>query len=275
MNLVTTYWSLVAFAGLVGLLFGSFINVLVARIPEDRSVVRPGSSCPHCGHPVRPYDNVPVLAWFWLRGRCRDCRSPISPLYPTVEALFGVLAALLFRRVIPDLGAVDTGHLLAYAWYFWLLLALVALTFIDLRHYIIPDAFSIYSVPIAIGGAALLPHFGYVDAPSWQQSVVGAAGAGGLILVIMGVYYLIRHEEGMGFGDAKLMALLGGYFGLFPGTMYILILASTLGALVGLALMWSQGRGFRSALPFGPFLALGALAWLYAGEVLLDLLHLG
>ena len=268
MTATTLYWALAAFAGVFGLCFGSFLNVCIARMPEDRSVVSPGSACPHCGSPVRPYDNVPVLAWLWLRGRCRDCRAPISPLYPVVEALFGVLSVLLFRRIVPDLADVDLPHFVAYAWYFWLLLALVGLTFIDLRHQIIPDPFSIYSVPVAVGGAALLGWLGYQGAPTWQQSVVGAAGAGGVIVAIMGAYWLVRHEEGMGFGDAKLMALLGGYFGLLPGTLYILLVGSTVGALVGIVVAVRGRGGLRTALPFGPFLVLGALVWLFFGPQL-------
>lgn len=268
MNLAETYWALVAFAGMLGLLFGSFLNVCIARMPEDRSVVWPGSACPACGHAIRPFDNVPVLAWLWLRGRCRDCGTRISGLYPTIEALFGVLIALLFRRVIPDLGAFDLPHLLAFVWYGWLLLALVGLTFIDLRHYIIPDPFSIYSVPVGVGGAALLGWLGYLHAPTWQQSVVGAAAAGGGIVVLMWLYRLIRREEGMGYGDAKLMALLGAYFGLFPGTLLILVVASTVGAVIGGGIALAQGRGVRTALPFGPFLAFGAVVWLFFGETL-------
>lgn len=268
MSVESAYWLVAAVAGLFGLLFGSFLNVCIARMPEDRSVVSPGSACPHCGSPVRPYDNVPVLAWLWLRGRCRDCRAPISPLYPVVEALFGVLSVLLFRRIVPDLADVDLPHFVAYAWYFWLLLALVGLTFIDLRHQIIPDPFSIYSVPVAVGGAALLGWLGYQGAPTWQQSVVGAAGAGGVIVAIMGAYWLVRHEEGMGFGDAKLMALLGGYFGLLPGTLYILLVGSTVGALVGIVVAVRGRGGLRTALPFGPFLVLGALVWLFFGPQL-------
>ena len=274
MTAETLYWIVAAFAGIFGLVFGSFLNVCIARIPEDRSVVSPGSACPHCGTPIRAYDNVPVLAWFWLGGRCRDCKTPISALYPTIEALFGVLAVLLFRRVVPDIADFDLAHLAAYAWYFWLLMALVGLTFIDLRHYIIPDAFSIYSVPVAVLGAAALGALGYHGAPTWQQSVVGATAAGGMIIVIMGAYYLIRHEEGMGFGDAKLMALLGGYFGFIPGMIYVLVIASAVGASVGLSVALAQRRGLRIALPFGPFLALGAVIWLFFGDALIRVVDL-
>lgn len=258
------YWLLASFAGVFGLLFGSFLNVCIARMPEDRSVVYPGSACPKCGTAIQPYDNVPVLAWLWLRGRCRACKSPISGLYPTIELLFGVLCVLLFRRVIPDLAAFDTPHLVALVWYGWLLFALLGLTLIDLRHLIIPDEFSLYTVPVGILGALLLGHLGYTAVPTWQGSVAGAAiGGGSLGLLALG-YWTVRREVGMGMGDIKLLAAFGAYFGplaLFP----ILMLASVVGSVVGLGLALAKGTGLRHGLPFGPFLALGAGVWLYAG----------
>lgn len=263
----TAYWIFAAFAGIFGLLFGSFLNVCVARMPEDRSVVWPGSACPTCGTAIKPYDNVPVLAWMWLGGRCRACRQPISALYPTVEALFGVLTFLLFRRVMPDLADIDSAHLAAFVWYGWLLFALVALTFIDLRHYIIPDEFSIYSVPVGVAGALLVGWLGYTGAPTWQGSVVGALVGGGFLAAVMGVYWLVRRQEGMGLGDVKLLAMLGAWFGpvaIFP----ILMMASIAGSIVGITVAIARRTGLQLALPFGPFLALGALIWLYAGRVL-------
>lgn len=268
------YVLLQGFAGAFGAVFGSFMNVCIARMPEDRSVAWPGSHCPNCGSPIRGHDNVPILAWFWLGGRCRDCKVPISGLYPTIEALFALLAVLLFRHLVPDLGAVDLPHLAAYAWYFWLLFALVALTFIDLRHSIIPDPFSIYSVPVGVGGAALLGWLGYPGAPTWQQSVVGAALGGGSLLLVMGIYWLVRREEGMGLGDAKLLALLGSYFGFYPGTIYVLVGAAVFGALVGGLTLLVRRQGFRTPIPFGPFLAAAAVGWVFFGETVADWLHL-
>ncbi len=254
-----------AYAALIGLLFGSFLNVCIARMPEDRSVVWPGSACPKCATPIKAYDNVPVLAWVWLRGRCRACKADISPLYPIVEAFFGVMSLLLFRHVVPDLADIDLRHLTAFAWYFWLLFCLAGLTFIDLRHGIIPDEFSIYSVPVGVGGALLLGHLGYVGVPTWQQSVLGAVvGAGGLA-AIMGIYWLVRREEGMGMGDVKLLALLGSYFGAFPAMIVVIMVASIVGASVGISVALVKGKGLRLAIPFGPFLALGALIWMFGG----------
>jgi leader peptidase (prepilin peptidase)/N-methyltransferase len=255
-----------AFAGLFGLLFGSFMNVCIARMPEDRSVVYPGSACPSCGTAIKPWDNVPVLAWIWLRGRCRACGSDISPLYPLVEALFGVLMVLLFRHVVRDVAWLDRAHLAAFVWYGWLCFAAVALTFIDLRHKIIPDEFSIYSVPVGVGGAVLLGWLGYEGAPTWQQSVVGALVGGGGIAALIGAYWLVRREEGMGFGDAKLLAAYGAWFGAFPGVAAILMIGSILGSIVGVGAMLVTGRGLKLAIPFGPFLAAAAIFWCFFGD---------
>lgn len=265
------YGVLCGLAGLFGALFGSFLNVCILRMPEDRSVVWPGSACPSCGTAIKAYDNVPILAWFWLRGRCRACGTPISPLYPVIEALFAVLSVLLFRRVIPDLLAVDLPHLVALAWYGWLLFALCALTFIDLRHSIIPDEFSIYSVPVGVGGAALLGWLGFEGAPTWQQSVIGAAFGGGSLGLVAFLYWAVRREEGMGRGDIKLMALFGSYFGAWPALFAILMVAALVGSLVGSVLALLQRKGLRMGIPFGPFMAFGAGFWLFFS----DYVHFG
>lgn len=256
------------FAGVIGALFGSFLNVCIARMPEDRSVVWPGSACPRCGTSIRPYDNVPVLAWFWLRGKCRACGQPISALYPVVEALTGVVAVLLFRHVIPDLGDLDGAHLAAFLWYGWLLFALLGLTFIDLRHQIIPDEFSLYSVPFGVGGAWLLGWLGYDGAPTWQQSVVGAA-VGGLSLGLLAfVAWLIYRYEAMGLGDVKLLAMLGAWLGALPALPVVLMIAATTASVVGVAMAVARGKSLKMGIPFGPFLALGAVVWVFFGDAI-------
>ena len=257
-----------AFAAIFGLLFGSFMNVCIARMPEDRSVVHPGSACPSCGTPIKPYDNVPVLAWFWLRGKCRSCKAAISPLYPLVEAASGVLAVLIFRKVVSDIGYLDAPHLVAFVWYGWRAFAILAMGFIDLRHKIIPDEFSIYLVPIGVGGAALLGQLGYMGAPSWQESVVGALVGGGVISLIMGAYWLVRREEGMGMGDAKLLAAFGAWFGAFPGVLGVIMIGSIVGSIVGVAMAIGSKSGLRLAIPFGPFLGFAALIWMFFGKAL-------
>ena len=266
MTAESAYHLATGFAGLVGALFGSFMNVCIARMPEDRSVVFPGSACPSCGAAIRPYDNVPVFAWFWLAGKCRTCKARISPLYPMVEALFAVATALLFRHVVTDLADVDLAHLAAFAWYSWLFFAILAMTFIDLRHRIIPDEFSIYSVPVGVGGAALLGYLGYEGAPSWQQSAVGALAGGGTIALLIGGYWLWKREEGMGWGDAKLLALFGSYFGAFPALLFILFSASVVGSIVGISVAIAKRSSLKLAIAFGPFLGMGAVLWMFFGD---------
>lgn len=273
MSIDTIYQVFGAFALLLGLVIGSFLNVVIIRLPQDRSVVWPGSACPSCGTPIKPYDNVPVLAWLWLRGRCRTCRTRISVLYPVIELLTGLVAWLLFRRIITGPQDYDIGHLLAFLVLFLFASMLIAQTFIDVRHYIIPDELSVYAVPFGVAGAALLKWAGYggpVGAVGWQQAVVGALAGALMLGTVMALYWLVRREDGMGFGDVKLLAMMGAFLGAIPAVPFILFLASVAGAAIGVPVALLQRRGFRAALPFGPFLALAGMVWLLHGPELLQ-----
>lgn len=263
------------FAFAFALCIGSFLNVCIARIPEDRSVVWPPSACPACGHRIRARDNVPLLSWLLLRGRCRDCQTPISPLYPAIELLTGLVGWLLFRRVVSGPADLDLPHLAA--WIFFLLFAamLIAQTYIDIRHYIVPDEFSIYAVPFGVGGAALLHALGYGGAPTWQGAVVGALAGGGTLGLVSLAYWLVRREEGVGLGDVKLLAMIGSFLGALPALPVVVMVGSMAGAAVGLTALLLRRKGLRSALPFGPFLALGALVYLLHGDDILRLLFPG
>lgn len=262
------YTVMALFAGLIGLAVGSFTNVCIARIPDGRSVVWPPSHCPSCGHGIRPRDNVPVLGWILLRGRCRDCGLGISPLYPGIELLVGLISWLLFRRFVPDFGAIDAAHVTTWAFYLLFAFMLVAQTYIDIRHYIVPDEFSIYAVPVGVAGAALVSWLGGGEVPGWRESVVGALLGGGGLGGVAALYWLIRREEGLGLGDVKLLAMIGAFLGALPALPVVLIVASTTGAAVGLGLMLIKRKGLRLAVPFGPFLALGALVYVLHGEAL-------
>jgi len=253
------------FAAVLGLLLGSFANVCIARMPEDRSIVWPGSQCPACGKPIRPYDNIPLLSWALLRGKCRDCKTPISPIYPAVELLMAALAFLLFRRIIPNGDDLDVAHLAAFVVALLFTFMLVAQAFIDVRHYIIPDQFSIYAVPLGIVSAVLLTHLHAPNALTWRQSVIGALLGGGILAFIMGVYWLIRRREGMGMGDVKLLAMIGAFLGFWPAIPFVVFFASIAGTAVGIPMAIMQRKGFGTALPFGPFLALGAITYLLHG----------
>lgn len=258
------------FATVLGLLVGSFLNVCISRMPEDRSVVHPPSHCPACGHGVRPYDNIPVVSWLILRGRCRDCGNPISSLYPTIELLGGACAWLVFQRVVPDADHLGPPYFAAFLVYFSFVAMLIGLTYIDLKHFIIPDAFSIYAVPLGVAAVALLGWLGYPDAPTWKQSVVGALIGGGSLGSVALLYWLIRREEGMGMGDIKLLAMIGAFLGGLPAIPFVILVSSVIGATVGVGLMLVQGRTGRAAVPFGPFLALAATIYLLHGEELVE-----
>jgi len=256
------------FSGLIGLAVGSFMNVCIARMPQDRSVVFPASHCPACGHGIRPHDNIPLLGWLLLRGRCRDCGTGISVLYPLIELLTGLIFWLLFVRVIPSAALLDAGHLVAWGLLSVFAAMLVGLTYIDIRHFIIPDEFSIYAVPVGVAGVAAVDALGVhlpMMAASWQDAVVGAAVGGGVLASIMGAYWLVRREVGMGFGDVKLVAMMGAFLGVLPAVPFILVVASMTGALVGVPMAIFGKRGLRVALPFGPFLALAALIYVLHG----------
>ena len=240
----------IAVAAVGGLLAGSFFNVVIARLPAGESLAHPGSRCPHCGHPVRPYDNVPVLSWLWLRGRCRDCGEPISARYPLVEALTAVLCAL----VVVAKGA-DEDAWLGIA----LVLTLVPVTFIDLDHRIIPNRIVGPSAVVALVILAL------TDADALPDHLIAAAAAGGFFLLAA-----LAYPRGMGMGDVKLAALLGLYLG--SSVAPALLAAMLSGTLVGGAIIARKGvaEGRKTAVPFGPFLALGALVGLFAGPDIVD-----
>jgi leader peptidase (prepilin peptidase)/N-methyltransferase len=268
-----------AYALIFGLLVGSFLNVCIARMPEDRSVVHPPSHCPSCGAGIKPYDNIPVISWVLLRGRCRSCGNRISVLYPVVELLTGLVAWLLFQRLIPAEASLDLAHGAAFVFYFSIAAMLIAESYIDIRHYIIPDELSIYAVPYAVGGIALLDWLGYpfllpmgelMPLPAWQLSVLGALAGGGVLFAVGLFWRLVRGYEGMGMGDVKLLALIGAVVGPFPGLVFVMMGSAMLAIIVGVPLGIVAGRGWRYALPFGPFLALAAILWMLHGPELVE-----
>jgi leader peptidase (prepilin peptidase)/N-methyltransferase len=239
-----------AIAAVGGLVAGSFLNVVIARLPDRRSLVHPRSQCPSCGVPVRPYDNVPVLSWFLLRGRCRSCGERISSRYPLVEALTAGLCALVIVARGTD-------------WDAWLgiamVLVLVPIAFIDLDHRIIPNRILL---PAAVVALAILA----VGRPDrLPEHLIAGAAAGGFLLIAA-----VAYPRGMGMGDVKLAAVLGLYLG--RSVAPAMLAALLAGTLVGAGLMASKGAyaGRKTAVPFGPFLALGALVGLFAGPELVD-----
>lgn len=245
-------------AALLGLVVGSFLNVVIARVPAGESVVRPGSRCPSCGSPVRPRDNVPVLGWLLLRGHCRDCAAPVAGRYPLVE----VLTAAIFATV-----ALRFGPGAALPAFFYLAAISVALTFIDLDVHRLPDAIVLPSYVVSgvlLAGAAL-------TGGSWGPYARGWAAAA----ILYAAYFAlaVAYPAGMGFGDVKLAGVLGLHLGWLGWGQLALgaFLAFFLGGVVGLALI-ATGRATRkSAIPFGPFMLVGALVAVLVGEPIVAL----
>jgi leader peptidase (prepilin peptidase) / N-methyltransferase len=247
-----------ALAFVLGAVVGSFLNVVIVRVPEGRSVVRPGSACGACGAPVRWYDNVPILAWLWLRARCRDCGARLSPRYPLVEAGTALLALAAFRAFGPTLEFV-----IAFAF----LAALVAASGVDLRIREIPDAVTLPGMLIAL---ALAPWSRLVPTP--LDALVGCLGGMGGLFLVASVYEWVRDREGMGLGDVKLLGLVGAVLG-WQALLPTVLLAALTGAVAGLAAMLAAGkRDLAFAVPFGPFLAAGAALSLLLPEWLPSLL---
>jgi len=238
------------FSFLLGLSLGSFVNVCIYRIPLKQSIVRPPSSCPNCGEPIRFYDNIPLLSYLLLTGKCRHCRHRISWRYPMVEGLTGLLSLLLF-----------TTYGISFQYILLLLFAatLVTISFIDLDHRIIPDALSLPGV--AAGWAvSLFPWSVY-----WLDSLIGTLAGGGSLYLVALVYKGITGREGMGGGDIKLLAMIGAWMGWRALPLMVLISSFT-GAVIGLVFILSAGKEYRFRIPFGPFLSLGALIHLFFGR---------
>lgn len=259
-------------AGL-GLLVGSFLNVCISRMPEDRSVAWPPSHCPSCGTPIRAFDNIPVVSWLLLRGKCRACSLPISSMYPAIELLMGLLSLLLFWRFVPSPSALALAPLASFGVHFVFVAMLVVVTFIDLRHYIIPDELSIYAVPVGVAASAGLAWLGAPGAVGLKSSLLGAVFGAGMLVTVMVLYRLVRGRAGMGWGDPKLLAMIGAFVGVVPALPFVLFVACLVGAAVGLlaaALSWRKNGGMQMAVPFGPFLAFAAVVWVLDGPRLVE-----
>jgi leader peptidase (prepilin peptidase)/N-methyltransferase len=238
-----------AVIGVLGLLVGSFLNVLVHRLPRRESIVSPGSHCPSCGAPVAAYDNVPVLSWMLLGGRCRTCRAPITIRYPLIELSNGVLWVLVFRFA-ESWGDVASGAFLCSA--------CLALLFIDADFQILPDAITLPGILFGLASS-----FASARRTPLQALAGAALGAGGLFLAAF-LYEKIAGREGMGLGDVKMLGMLGALLGPF-GALVTILAASLSGSVVGIGLiLFREGSG-ATRLPFGVFLALGGIAaWFFA-----------
>jgi len=257
-------------AFLLGLVIGSFLNVCILRIPADKSIVLPASSCPKCGKAIAPYDNIPVLSWLFLGGKCRNCKTKISAMYPAVELLTG----LLFLACYFVFGlTVD-----ALKWAVFAAL-LVVLTVTDLRERILPDEVNFFGLGAgllfsfftkSLDGTALWLANRWFDFPppqmalSFADAVLGAIAGSGLLWLVAEGYFRIRGREGMGLGDVKMMAAVGAFLGL-KRTLLTVLLGSLLGSVIGILLIAVSKKGRDYELPFGTFLGAGALLVVFYG----------
>ena len=243
-------FALCLFSVLFGLCLGSFANVCIYRIPLNKSIVHPASSCPHCGVKIRFFDNIPVFSYLLLMGRCRQCQASISMRYPLVEILMAFLSLALFIRF---------GFQLQYLQFMVFAGTLVILSFIDFDHKILPDVLTLPG--IAVGWlVSFLP-----GGISWADSLIGLVAGGGSLYLVATVYERITGREGLGGGDIKLLAMIGAWMG-WQSLPLIVLMSSLSGAVIGSVFILSGGKGARTQIPFGPFLSLGALSYLFFGR---------
>jgi leader peptidase (prepilin peptidase) / N-methyltransferase len=256
-----------------GLLIGSFLNVVIYRLPRRESIVLPASHCPACNAPVKPYDNIPVLSYAVLGGRCRNCKVAISPIYPAVELLVGVLYLVLFLK---------DGLTIRLLTDIIFLSLIVPLVFIDLRHKLLPNAITYPGFLVMVFARLLAPDawimsqtpgfLGLAGAPVWARSLVasliGAAVGGGSLWLVRELYYRVRGVEGMGLGDVKMMLMVGAYLG-WPLSLLTIFIGSLLGSIIGMLAIAFRGGNMKMEIPFGVFLGPSAIICLFAGQSLI------
>lgn len=246
------FWLVTFF--IFGLILGSFFNVCIWRIPREESIVKPGSHCTRCNAEIKWYDNIPVLSYIILRGKCRKCGEPFSVRYAAIELLTGILYALTYHYFGFQ---IFTIFVLIYISF------MIIMSFIDIDHFILPDRFTLTLIPLGI-----LASFFRIDF-SWTDSLIGILTGGGLIFLFSGLYYLLKKTPGMGGGDIKLMAGVGAYLG-FSNTLLTLLIGTLSGTVIALPYVFLKKKKMDSMLPFGPFLALAAIICLFWGDVILD-----
>ena len=235
---------------ILGSLLGSFANVVIYRLPLELSIVKPGSHCYRCKKPVRWFDNVPIFSWFILRGRCRSCRAPFSFRYPMVEFLTGLLFLMSF-------------HFIGYEWFLIEVLifqfGIVVCSFIDFDHMILPDEFTLGGMVIALVGAAINPERDFMEA------LLGMIFGGGFLWFMAYAYFLLSKNEGMGGGDIKLLAWIGALLG-WKAVPFVIMASAIIGSVVGILVAVKSKEGLKTAIPFGPYLALGGVIYIFGGH---------
>lgn len=251
---MTTEPILIVFALLLGAIVGSFLNVVILRLPDpDKSVVFPASHCPKCSTPLNWYENIPILSYIFLRGKCKHCGVSISLQYPGVEFVMALLsAALLYRFNLS----------LAFAAFFVFSAALLVIIVIDIHHQIIPDKISL---PGIVAGFLFSL---FSDTVTWQSSLIGLLVGGGVLYAVAMFYFMLRKIDGMGGGDIKLLAMIGAWLG-WQSLPFVIFVSSLSGSVIGLIAMAYQKKGGHTRIPFGPFLSIAALLFLFFSESIL------
>jgi leader peptidase (prepilin peptidase) / N-methyltransferase len=238
---------------ILGLAIGSFLNVCIHRVPRGGSIVSPGSRCPHCGYVLKWYDNIPVLSYAMLAGRCRGCQAPISIRYPIVEVITMVVFVAHYLVFGPDILLVPR---LLFA------TALIALFAIDLEHHLLPNVITLPGIVVGLAFSTMLP-------PGLVDAIIGVLAGGGVLWLVGEAYYRYSGQEGMGGGDVKMLAMIGAFLG-WQLMVLTLVLSSVLGSVVGLLVIVFRKGGMKYALPYGTFLSLAALVASLYGRRILD-----
>ena len=241
------------FAALFGAIVGSFLNVVIFRLPEENgSVVFPASHCPKCKTKLSWYENIPVISYLVQRGKCRHCETSISLQYPVVE----IITSVLTLAIVNKFGiSVETFG------YFLFIAALVVIIFIDIHHQIIPDVISLPGTVIGFLFSFVNPYV------SWLDSLIGLFVGGGVLYLVAFLYFTIRKVDGMGGGDIKLLAMIGAFLG-WQSLPFVIFASSFTGAVIGMIFLAVQKKDSQTRIPFGPFLSLGALGYLFFGELI-------
>ena len=238
---------------ILGAMVGSFLNVCIYRLPKEESIIWPRSHCPTCKKTIKFYDNIPLISYLLLRGRCRYCKGPISLQYPLVEGITALSSLFLIIKFGPSL---------SYLFYFAFVAALIAITVIDLYHQIIPDGISLPGIGVGLLASLVIPQITFFN------SLMGILLGGGSLFLVATLYEWIFKREGMGGGDVKLLAMIGAFLG-WKAVILTILLSSLIGSITGILIMILKGKDFKYAIPFGPFLSMGAVIALFYGENLI------
>ena len=237
-----------------GSCIGSFLNVCIYRLPNSKSIVYPPSACPGCGTPIRFYDNIPILSFLLLRGKCRSCHTRVSLRYPLIELMGGLFAICVYLKFGISLHALI---------YYILIASLIVVIFIDIDYMIIPNEITLPGIPVGFIAALFLPEITYID------SLLGISLGFGVFWIIGQVHYMIRKTEGMGGGDIKLLAMIGAFIG-WKGILLTIFLSSAIGTISNIPGMLASRKFFNYKLPYGPFIAIGAIIHIFFGDKLID-----